>query len=327
MHASHPAPLTREASAAPEEVAAGPNIDPLLGTLGRTPLLRLERIANPPRDGIELWGKAEFLNPTGSVKDRAATRIVQAARASGDLGPGRTLIDASSGNTGISYAMLGARLGFPVTICLPRNASPERVRRIQSYGAEVVFTPPTEGTDGAQREARRLADSDPARYYYPDQYNHPANPEAHFAGTGPEIWEQTGGRITHLLAGVGTGGTISGAGRFLKQASPTLEVVGVEPDGPMHGIEGLKHLPTALRPGTYDERWVDRTVRVSTESAQEYARQLARREGLFVGTSSGAAVAAMASLATDLPPPAVLVAVLPDGGDRYLSDRYWEETR
>jgi S-sulfo-L-cysteine synthase (O-acetyl-L-serine-dependent) len=297
----------------------------LLGPVGGTPLLRLERVGPTRSSGVELWGKAEFLNPTGSVKDRAAFRIVQSGLESGELRPGRTLIDASSGNTGISYAMLGARLQFPVTICLPRNASPERVQQLKAYGASIVFTNPEEGTDGAQREARRLSSEDPERYYYPDQYNHPANPEAHFTGTGPEIWSQTEGRITHFFAGVGTGGTISGVGRFLKQKSPEVRVIGVEPDGPMHGIEGLKHLPTAMRPGTYDARWVDETIRVATEEAQATARRLARKEGLFVGTSSGASVSAMVSTASERAGPAVMVAILPDGGDRYLSDRYWRE--
>jgi S-sulfo-L-cysteine synthase (O-acetyl-L-serine-dependent) len=287
----------------------------------------MERIGRGLPPDVELWGKAEFLNPTGSVKDRAAYGIVLAALSSGELSPGRTLIDASSGNTGISYAMLGARLGFPVSICLPRTASAERVQRLRAYGAEVIYTDPAEGTDGAQREARRRASEDAGRYYYADQYNHPANPEAHYRGTGPEIWGQTAGRVTHFVAGVGTGGTISGVGRFLRETSPNVRIIGVEPDGPMHGIEGLKHLPTALRPGTYDARWVDETIRVATEDAQEMARRLAREEGLFVGTSSGAAVAAMITTAGPLRGPAVLVAILPDGGDRYLSDRYWEEAR
>jgi S-sulfo-L-cysteine synthase (O-acetyl-L-serine-dependent) len=326
VHASHPAPV------APVVFHSGsrggtPPPESLIGPIGNTPLLRLERIGGELAPDVELWGKAEFLNPTGSVKDRAAYRIVLAALSTGELSPSRTLIDASSGNTGISYAMLGARLGFPVTICLPRTASAERLLRLRAYGAEVIFTDPAEGTDGAQREARRRATEDPGRYCYADQYNHPANPEAHYRGTGPEIWEQTGGRITHFVAGVGTGGTISGVGRFLKERSRAVRIVGVEPDGPMHGIEGLKHLPTALRPGTYDARWVDETVRVATEGAQEMARRLAREEGLFVGTSSGAAVAAMISTGGALKGPAVLVAILPDGGDRYLSDRYWEESR
>ena len=326
MYPSHPAALT--ASTGPAIQGGSPRRgDPRWGAVGRTPLLRLLRVGSGLAEGVELWGKSEFLNPTGSVKDRAAHAIVEEALASGALGPGRTLLDASSGNTGISYAMLGARLGFSVEICLPRNASPERVRRLQAYGAAITFTDPAEGTDGAQREARRRAAADPGRYYYPDQYNHPANPQAHFEATGPEIWEQTGGRVTHVVAGVGTGGTVSGIGRFLKKVAPAVRIVGVEPDGPMHGIEGLKHLPTALRPGTYDERWVDQTVRVATEDAQGMARRLAREEGLFVGTSSGAAVAAMRSLAGSLHGRSLLVAILPDGGDRYLSDRYWAEER
>jgi S-sulfo-L-cysteine synthase (O-acetyl-L-serine-dependent) len=324
VYASHPAAVDT-ANVGTTSRASVLSAESLLGSVGHTPLLRLERVSTELGPEVELWGKAEFLNPTGSVKDRAAFGIVRGALASGDLGPGRTLIDASSGNTGISFAMLGARLRFPVVICLPRNASRERVHQLKAYGAEVIFTDPAEGTDGAQREARRRALEEPARFYYPDQYNNPANPEAHFAGTGPEIWAQTSERITHLVAGVGTGGTISGAGRFLKQCSPSVRVFGVEPDGPMHGIEGLKHLPTALRPGTYDPRWVDDTVRVATEDAQAMTRRLAREEGLFVGTSSGAAVSAMLSVAAHAKPPAVLVAILPDGGERYLSERYWQE--
>jgi S-sulfo-L-cysteine synthase (O-acetyl-L-serine-dependent) len=324
VHASHSTPVEAGKFRSSSGSEAFP-AETILGSVGQTPLLRLDRIGRDLPPGIELWGKAEFLNPTGSVKDRAAFAIVRSALSSGELRPGRTLIDASSGNTGISYSMLGARLGIPVSICLPRNASPERVQRIRAYGASVVFTDPAEGTDGAQREARRRSAEDPARYYYPDQYNHPANPEAHYTGTGPELWSQTDGRITHLFAGVGTGGTISGTGRFLKLRSPGVRVIGVEPDGPMHGIEGLKHLPTALRPGTYDARWVDETARIATEEAQEMTRRMAREEGLFVGTSSGAAVATMLRSAAVHLGPAIMVAILPDGGDRYLSERYWEE--
>jgi S-sulfo-L-cysteine synthase (O-acetyl-L-serine-dependent) len=264
---------------------------------------------------FELWAKAEFLNPTGSVKDRAALEIVRAGLESGALDGGRTLLDASSGNTAVAYAMLGARLGFPVELCLPRNASSERVARVLGYGARVTFTDPAEGTDGAQQEARRRAREDPGRYWYPDQYNHDSNPLAHYRHTGPEIWDQCAARVTIFVAGVGTGGTITGAGRYLKEQRPSLRVVGVEPDGPIHGIEGLKHLPTALRPSTYDVRWVDETVRVDTESAQEMRRRLAREEGLSVGTSSGAAVVASVRVGRSHPG-AVVVTVLPDSDRR-----------
>ncbi len=298
-------------------------LDALVQRVGHTPLVPLARVGRGLPPGVGLWAKAEFLNPTGSVKDRAALAIVRSALEAGALDGGRTLLDASSGNTGISYAWLGARLGFPVEVCLPSNASPGRIRRLRAYGATVVFTDPTEGTDGAQREARRRAESAPTRYYYADQYHHPANPGAHFTGTGPEVWAEVGDRLTHFVAGVGTGGTLTGTGRFLKQVSPAVRVVGVEPDGPLHGLEGLKHLPSSQRPGTYDPSVVDETVRVPTERAQVMALRLAREEGLLVGTSAGAAVVGALEVASRTAGPAVLVTVLPDGGDRYLSDAYW----
>jgi S-sulfo-L-cysteine synthase (O-acetyl-L-serine-dependent) len=282
-------------------------------SVGETPLRSLSRLAAAEGGRFELLAKLEFLNPTGSVKDRAAAYIVEKALADGSLAGGRTLIDASSGNTAVAYALLGARLGIPVELCLPRNAHPERVARIQSYGARVVFTDPLEGTDGAQREARRRAAEDPARYFYPDQYNNPANPEAHYRFTGPEIWRQSLGRVTHFVAGVGTGGTISGAGRYLKERRPDLEVIGVEPSGPMHGLEGLKHLPTALRPSTYDARIVDRTLRVETEDADAMRQRIAREEDLTVGMSAAAAVWASIQVGQSAPG-AVVVAILPDAG-------------
>ena len=205
---------------------------------------------------------------------------------------GRTLIDASSGNTGVAYALLGERLGFPVELCLPRSVHPERLARIRALGARVVLTDPLEGTDGAQREARRRAAADPGRYFYPDQYNNPGNPEAHYRTTGPEIWRQTAGALTHFVAGVGTGGTITGVGRYLKERQPRAVVIGVEPTGPLHGLEGLKHLPTALRPTTYDPSVVDRTIRVETEDAVAMQRRVLAEEGLAIGTSAGAAIVA-----------------------------------
>ena len=287
--------------------------DPILRSVGGTPLLPLPRVAGAFGGGFELWAKAEFLNPTGSVKDRAAFGIVRRAIAEGRLDAGRTLIDASSGNTAVAYAMLGARLGFPVELVLPRNAHPTRVERIRSFGANILFTDPLEGTDGSQREARRRADEDPSRYFYPDQYNNPANPEAHYTSTGPEIWRQTQGRVTHFVAGVGTGGTITGTGRYLKEQRPSVEVIGVEPSGPMHGLEGLKHLPTAVRPSTYDARVVDRTLRIETEPAEEMRARLGREEGLRVGMSAAAAVLVAAAVGASAPG-SVVVTILPDSG-------------
>ena len=310
MYSSDPAPLARDATSAGSLATPRALDDPLLRAVGNTPLLPLRRVVEGGR--FELWAKAEFLNPTGSVKDRAALEIVRDGFASGALGAGRDLLDASSGNTALAYAFLGARLGFGVQLCLPRNANPDRLARIAAYGAEVIFTDPAEGTDGAQREARRRATERPDRLWYPDQYNHPANPLAHYRHTGPEIWRQTSGRVTHFVAGVGTGGTISGTGRYLKEQRPDLIVVGVEPDGPIHGLEGLKHLPTALRPGTYDARVVDATVRMETERALDMQKRLAREEGLLVGASAGAAVAAAVEVGR-VHPGSVVVTVLPDG--------------
>ena len=287
--------------------------DAFVSSIGNTPLLPLASIVERAGGGFELWAKAEQLNPTGSVKDRTARGIVVDAIDTGQLGGARTLMDASSGNTAVAYAMLGARLGFPVELILPSNAHPSRVARIRAFGAKVVFTDPTDGTDGAQREAKRRAAAEPERYFYPDQYNNPSNPRAHYTTTGPEIWDQVAGRLTHFVAGVGTGGTISGASRFLKEKNPALRVIGVEPPGPIHGIEGLKHIPTALRPSTYDERLVDETVRVETEDALEMQRRLAREEGLMVGSSAGAAVWAALHVGRAAPG-SVVVTILPDGG-------------
>ena len=313
MFASDRAALSSSSAAVPRSSNEPPRAaeDPLLDAIGGTPLLPLERVVNGSR--FQLFAKAEFLNPSGSVKDRAALAIVRRALAEGRLTRGRVLLDASSGNTAVSYAMLGARLGFGVELCVPRNANPDRVEKMRAFGARIVFTDPAEGSDGAQREARRLAAEDPEQRFYPDQYNNPSNPDAHYRTTGPEIWEALGGRLTHLVAGVGTGGTICGTGRFLKEKDPRIQVVGVEPTGPIHGIEGLKHLPTALRPSTYDERVVDATVRVETEEASEMRARLAELEGLSVGMSSGAAVAAAIRVGASHPG-GVIVTVLPDGG-------------
>lgn len=278
---------------------------------GRTPLIRLGRVSATLPAGVEMWGKAEFLNPSGSVKDRAAYGIVRAAFAEGLLGRGQTLVDASSGNTAVAYAALGARHGFPVELYVPRNANPNRLASIRAFGAMVVLTDPLEGTDGAQRMARRRAEERPDSTFYADQYNNPENPRAHYTTTGPEIWADTQGRITHLVAGVGTGGTISGTGRFLKEQDGRIKIVGVEPAAPLHGIEGLKHLPSAVRPGAYDDRFVDQTLRVETEDARRMVERLVRDESLTLGTSSGAAVVAALGVGASLRA-GVMVVVLPD---------------
>lgn len=315
MYPPDPAPLgaVGVGSKATGPTRPSPSSDPLLDAIGNTPLLPLSRLVDSVGGGFELRAKAEFLNPTGSVKDRAAWGIVSEALRRGDLADGRVLLDASSGNTAVSYAMLGARLHFPVEIVLPANAHPTRVASVRRFGARVIFTEAGDGTDGAQREARRRATESSGRYFYPDQYNNPANPLAHYRSTGPEIWAQSEGRITHFVAGVGTGGTVSGAGRFLKEANPHLVVVGVEPPGPLHGIEGLKHLPSALRPSTYDATVLDDTVRVETEDALQMQSRLAREEGLRVGASAGAAVWAALSVGQRTRG-SVVVTVLPDAG-------------
>ncbi len=290
-----------------------PPLSPPHPAIGGTSLRHFPQLVAAVGGSFELAAKLEFENPTGSVKDRAANEIVRGALADGSLGTGRTLIDASSGNTGVAYAALGARLGFPVELCLPANANPMQLRRIRGAGAIVTLTDALEGTDGAQRVARERATGDPARYFYPDQYNHPANPGAHYRTTGPEIWRQTDGRLTHFVAGVGTGGTVSGTGRYLKERRPGLVVVGVEPSGPIHGLEGLKHLPTALRPSTYDARVVDRTIRVETEDAIAMQRQVWLVEGLRVGRSSAAATLAALEIGREAPG-AFVVTIFPDAG-------------
>jgi cysteine synthase B len=315
MYPPDPTPLTLRPPSGPRSAVprAAPLADAIVAAIGNTPLVPLTALTREFGGRFELWAKAEHLNPTGSVKDRTARGIVVDAIVGGRLDAGRTLMDASSGNTAVAYAMLGARLGFPVEIILPANAHPSRVDRIRALGANVVYTDPSEGTDGAQREARRRAAADPQRYFYPDQYNNPSNPRAHYTSTGPEIWNQTSGRVTHFVAGVGTGGTISGVSRYLKERNPAIRVVGVEPPGPIHGIEGLKHIPTALRPSTYDDHLVDETLRVETEDALETQRRLARVEGLTVGASAGAAVWAALQVGR-LAEGSVVVTILPDGG-------------
>jgi len=296
----------------------------LWGLVGNTPLIPL-----PPSNALHrprppLFLKAEWLNPGGSVKDRAALFILRDGIARGEL-PAKRLLDSSSGNTAIAYAMLGAAAGIGVTVCVPANASAERKALLETYGAEVIFTDPLDGSDGAIREAIRLAAGRPDLYWYADQYNHPANPRAHYVTTAEEIWCQTAGRVTALVAGVGTTGTLMGTGRRLKELNPAIELVAVQPDGPFHGLEGLKHLATAIVPGIYDPGLPDRTEFVKTEEAEDAVRRLAREAGLFGGWSTGAAIVAAERTLTavDRPRPpssALVVVIAPDSGTRYLSE-------
>lgn len=299
-------------------------LDPvtLLSTIGNTPLLPLRRLA-PRSSRVEIYAKAEFQNPGGSVKDRAAQAIVHEAERRGLLREGSTILDATSGNTGIAYAMIAAARGYRLLLCVPQNVTPERLRMLKAYGAEVVLTSGMEGTDGAIAEARRLHALDPEHYFYADQYNNDANWLAHYATTGPEILAQTEGRVTHFVAGLGTSGTFVGTGRFLREHRPGVRLVSIQPDSPLHGIEGLKHMPTAIVPGIYDAALADENVTISTEQAQTFTRRLAKEEGMLVGVSSGAALAASLDLATRLDD-GIIVTVFPDSGARYLTERFWE---
>jgi S-sulfo-L-cysteine synthase (O-acetyl-L-serine-dependent) len=287
-------------------------------SIGNTPLLRLRRITSELPEGVELFAKAEHLNPGGSVKDRPALQMIRAGEREGTLRPGMTILDASSGNTGIAYAMIGAASGYPVKLCLPKNASRQRKQILRSFGVEVVETDPLQATDGAQITAREIFEKDPEKYFYPDQYNNEANWRAHYDGTGAEIWAQTEGRITHFITGLGTSGTFMGVTRRLKAFSPKIRAISMQPASPLHGLEGLKHMATAMVPGIYDPTLADANVEVETEDAQEMVRRLAREEGLFVGTSSGANVFGALRLAKTLEPGAVVVTILCDGGERYL---------
>jgi cysteine synthase B len=287
-------------------------------SIGNTPLVRLRRITAALPPGVELYAKAEHLNPGGSVKDRPALQMILAGERAGTLRPGMTILDASSGNTGIAYAMIGTGRGYPVTLCLPKNASRQRKEILRSFGVDVVETDPLQATDGAQIRAREIFERNPEKYFYPDQYNNDANWRAHYEGTGPEIWAQTEGRITHFITGLGTSGTFMGVTRRLKTFNSNIRAISMQPGWPLHGLEGLKHMETAMVPGIYDPTLADANVEVETEDAREMVRTLAREEGLFVGTSSGANVFAALRLAKTLSPGAVVVTIVCDGGERYL---------
>lgn len=299
----------------------------LLERIGNTPLIRLHRLVQD-LEGVRLFAKAEWANPGGSVKDRAAASMVREARANGSLGPGKTLLDATSGNTGIAYAMLGATLGFPVLLAMPSNVSAERKRILQAYGAKVEWTDPDKGSDGAIRKARELAVNEPERFCYMDQYSNNANWRAHYETTGPEIWRQTAGQVTHFVAGLGTSGTFVGTVRRLRELSSSLQAISMQPDSPFHGLEGLKHMATAIVPAIYDPQLADRNLEVETEAAYAMAKRLAREEGVLVGISAAAAIVASLRIAQEEVTAgrnATIVTVLPDSADKYLSDRFWEE--
>jgi S-sulfo-L-cysteine synthase (O-acetyl-L-serine-dependent) len=299
----------------------------LLSAIGNTPLLPLERVAGP-LPGVEIYAKAEFTNPGGSVKDRPARAMILAGLAAGQLRPGKTILEATSGNTGIADAMIGAALGYPVLLCVPSHVTRERKQILAAYGARIEFTDPLEGTDGAIRKAREMAGNDPERFFYPDQYSNDHNWKAHYETTGPEIWQATGGRITHFFAGLGTTGTFMGVTRYLKSKNPKIQCVSMQPDGPVHGLEGMKHMASAMKPPIYDEKLADRNVAMSTEEAYAMTRRLAREEGIFVGVSAGGNVAGALRLAERLPgdSSAVVVTILCDGGAKYLSEPFWEKT-
>jgi len=292
------------------------------GLIGNTPLLALHGLFDLPT-GVELYAKAEWFNPGGSVKDRAALSIIQDAERRGLLGPGKRLLDATSGNTGIAYAMIGAARGYGVTLCVPGSINAERKRILAAYGAELIFTDPRETTDGAQIKAREMAVADPDLYFYADQYGNPANWRAHYEGTGPEIWRQTGGAVTHFVAMLGTTGTFTGVGRRLRELNPLIALIDVQPDSPLAGIEGTKHLATAIVPAIYQENLANAHSFVSTDDAYDMVRRLARHAGILVGPSSGGAVHAALELARTLSE-GVVVTVLPDGAFKYLSERFWE---
>jgi S-sulfo-L-cysteine synthase (O-acetyl-L-serine-dependent) len=300
--------------------------DNLLDCIGNTPLLRLSRVGREfPL--VEFHAKAEWFNPGGSVKDRAALRMILEGERRGELRPGKTILDSTSGNTGIAYAMIGAALGYRVKLCLPASATEERKKILRAYGAELVITPGEEGSDGAIRRVREIFAAEPAKYFYPDQYSNPANVEAHMLTTAPEIWEQTAGRLTHFVAGLGTSGTFVGTARGLKRLNPAIRAISLQPDSSFHGLEGMKHMATAIVPAIYDASIADEDLGVRTEDAYAMVKRLAREEGLLVGISSGAAICGCFEVARQLPfgQRAMIVTVFPDSGDKYLSERFWDE--
>lgn len=287
--------------------------------VGNTPLLPLVTLSDRTTSKVQVFAKAEWFNPSGSVKDRPAWGIIQNALHKGLILPGMHLLDSTSGNMGIAYATFGAALGIPITLAMPSNASPERIKIMDALGAELILTDPLEGSDGAIRTAKQMAEEDPGRYYYANQYDNPANWQSHYRSTGPEIIEQTNGRVTHVVLGMGTTGTLTGVSRYMKENFPDVQIIGIQPDSPFNGLEGLKHIPSSIKPGIYDPSAADRIVPVKTEDAYDMVRCLAREEGYFIGISSGAAAVASRKVANELDE-GVVVTVFPDAGFKYLSD-------
>jgi cysteine synthase B len=299
------------------------NIDTLVGN---TPLLSFRRITQHLPDSVAIYAKAEWMNPGGSIKDRAAANIIRQAELSGELRPGMTILDSTSGNTGIAYAMIGAAKGYGVMLYLPANASPERIAILKAYGAELVLTDPLEGSDGALRAVRERVAAEPDQYFYANQYNNPANWQAHYHSTGIEIWQQTDGMVTHFVAGLGTTGTLMGTGRRLKEYDPAVQVIALQPDSPFNGLEGMKHIPTAIKPGIYDETLPDHILEINTEETYAMARRLAREEGYLVGISAAAAMVGalkVAEAAAAAHEAAVVVTIFPDNAYKYLSEKFW----
>lgn len=326
MTAANPNPSTRPLDPTNGTVALRPAGASLLERIGNTPLLRLDTLLGAPA-AIQLFGKAEWYNPGGSIKDRTAASIVAEARRSGKLVPGKILLDSTSGNTGIAYSMLGSALGFPVTLCVPENISPERKRILQAYGANIIFTDAGEGSDGATRIAHELAEKHPDLYFYADQYSNDANWRAHYQTTANEIWRQTEGRVTHFVAIMGTTGTFVGSTRRLKELNPQIRCISLQPDSPFHGIEGTKHLGSTMVPRIYDATLADEQLEVHTEDAHAMARRLAREAGLLIGVSAAAGIVGSLKVAEGLKKqqPAVIVTILCDSGEKYLSERFWNE--
>lgn len=292
-------------------------------TIGNTPAIRLQNILKGFSPDVHIIAKAEWFNPGGSVKDRPAMNIIRQAEIQGDLGKGRTLLDASSGNTALAYSMIGAARGHRVTLCVPSNVHPELIQTMKAYGSEIILTDAAESSDGAIMKARELYDRNPDLYFYADQYNNPDNWKAHFETTAMEIWRQTHEKITHFVAGLGTSGTFTGCGRRFRQLNPDIKLYSVQPDAPLHGLEGLKHMESALTPGIYDDTLADESLFVSTEEAQEMVKRLAREEGLLVGLSSGASLAVCLKIAAKIKS-GLIVTVFPDHGRRYINDKFWE---